>query len=230
MVTVIPIISVVIGILLGAVISFISFQYKERKSCRERLNKSLFNLLSVWASIVVNSTIHSDLLKDALVNALKRKFPNERMPDNFTDELAKGLRGMFPVVDQHELYNKYHASVESLAEIDPLLAFQLSNNKFLIDYLKTLHEFSIKEESDEKSGVFLDSFSSFAYKESMLEFEKDLLKLSRLLGKKQECEVKERIANKKKKMTKIPDADMDEYVSQVFDPAIKKIVGSTNVA
>ncbi|MCG6414136.1 hypothetical protein, partial [Vibrio fluvialis] len=131
MVAIIPIISVVVGILLGAVISFISFQYKERKSSRERLNKSLFNLLSVWFSVVANSAIYSDLIKDAVVSALKRKFPNEKIPDNFPEDLAKGMRGMLPVVNHDELYKKYHTSVESLADIDPLLAFQLSSNKHL---------------------------------------------------------------------------------------------------
>ncbi|MBO0215749.1 hypothetical protein J0676_19775 [Vibrio sp. Vb2880] len=225
MVTFIPIISVVIGILLGSVISFISFQYKERKSSRERLNKSLFNLLSVWSSVVVNSAIHSDLIKDAVVNALKRKYPNENIPDNFSDELAKSMRGMFPVNNHHELYEKYHTSVESLAEIDPLLAFQLSNNKFLIDYLKKLHEYSTLEQANENDGVFLDSFTNFAYKESMQEFENDLIKLSLLLGKKQVQEVKKRIERKKQKMAKIPDADMDEYIDQVLEPALKKIAG-----
>ncbi|HFQ4946524.1 TPA: hypothetical protein ACGUVO_004617 [Vibrio vulnificus] len=230
MVAIIPIVSVVIGILLGAVISFISFQYKERKSNRERLNKSLFNLLSVWSSVVVNSAIHSDLIKDAVVNALKRKYPHERIPDNFSEELDKEMRGLFPVVNHHELYEKYHTSVESLAEIDPLLAFQLSTNKYLIDYLKKLHEYSALDKTDENSGVFLDSFTSFAYKESVQEFENDLIKLSQLLGKKQVREVKKRIERRKQKMAKVLDADMDEYVNQVFEPALKKIAGNRKIA
>ncbi|MCG6389443.1 hypothetical protein K6U51_12895 [Vibrio fluvialis] len=230
MVAIIPIISVVVGILLGAVISFISFQYKERKSSRERLNKSLFNLLSVWFSVVANSAIYSDLIKDAVVSALKRKFPNEKIPDNFPEDLAKGMRGMLPVVNHDELYKKYHTSVESLADIDPLLAFQLSSNKHLVDYLKKLHERSALEENNEISDIFLDSFTSFAYKESMHEFEKDLIKLSRLLGKKQEQEVKSRIERAKQRMAKVSDADMDELVNQVFDPALKRIADSTKVA
>lgn len=229
MIAIIPIVSVVVGVLLGAVISFISFQYKERKSNRERLNKSLFNLLSVWSSVVVNSAIHSDLIKDAVVDALKRKFPHEKIPDNFAEDLAKGMRGMLPIVNQHELYEKYHTSVESLAEIDPLLAFQLSSNKNLIDYLKKLHEYTTLEEADENTGVFLDSFTSFAYKESMQEFESDLIKLSRLLSKKQEQDVRNRIDRKKQRMVKIPDADMDEYINEVFDPALKKIVSHTKI-
>lgn len=230
MATIIPIISVVVGILLGAVISFVSFQYKERKSNRERLNKSLFNLLSVWSSVVVNSAIYSDLIKDSLIDALKRKFPNEVIPNNFEDELATGMRGMFPVSNNKELYEKYHTSIESLAEIDPILAFHLSSNKFLVDYIKKLHELPLLENTDENDGIFLDSFTRFAYQESMRDFESDLIKLSRLLGKKQEQEVKDRIERTKRKMAKIPEEDMDEYLSQVIVPALNKVASATNIA
>ncbi|EIZ1317398.1 hypothetical protein MOU92_004182 [Vibrio parahaemolyticus] len=219
------IISVVLGAFLGSVISFIAFHYKERKAEKEKLNQSLFRLLSVWQHLSMSHFIASDSYAEAIVAGLKRKYPNERIPASLASEMSKGIMEYLPIGNNSELYDKYHDSIESLSLLDPILAFKLSSNRVLVEYLKLLHE---QPADSPQTQAFLTSFTNFAYKESIAEFENDLVTISKRAGRASAKVVQSKIAKKQKRMTNISESDIDQYINLVFDPAVQRVIEQTN--
>tara|TARA_R110000764_G_scaffold199956_1_gene285284 strand:- start:274 stop:948 length:675 start_codon:yes stop_codon:yes gene_type:complete len=221
----IPIISIVIGAFLGSIISFVSFRHKERKAVHSKLNQSLFGLLSVWNEISASSFLLSEEYVDAYISGIKRKLPNEVIPEGFKSDMSIYLLKLMPINNGNELYGKYNMSVDDLSMIDPLLAFELSNNTFLVGFLKKINEHSFDDpNSDDPNFVaFKSSFTNLAYKESLEVFEKDLVTLSKRVNKKTMNGVKRKIAEKHQRMRKISDKDMDDMMAQILDPVLKKI-------
>ncbi|WP_274882984.1 hypothetical protein [Vibrio harveyi] len=219
------IISVALGAFLGSLISFIAFHYKERKAEKEKLNHSLFRLLSVWQNLSMSQFIVSDSYAEAIVAGLKRKYPNEVIPDNLAAEMSKGIMECAPIGKQSELYDKYHDSIESLAQIDPILAFKLSTNRVLVEYLKLLHDIPA---DNVEAQAFLSSFKSFTNKESLADLEQDLLIISKRISRITAKEVKQKIEKIRKRMLSIPESDIDQYINLVIDPAIKKATQQAN--
>ncbi|PJE53534.1 hypothetical protein [Marinomonas sp. BSi20584] len=219
------IISVVLGAFLGSLISFIAFHYKERKAEKEKLNQSLFRLLSVWQNLSMSQFIASDSYAEAIVAGLKRKYPNEAIPDNLAVEISKGIMEYVPIGKQSELYDKYHDSVESLAQIDPMLAFKLSSNRVLVEYLKILHDIPTESAEDQ---AFLSSFKSFTNKESLSDLEQDLLVVSKRVSRVTSKEVKQKIEKLRERVRNIPKSDIDEYINLVVVPVIEKAKQQAN--
>lgn len=208
-----------LGAFLGSLVSFIAFHYKERKAEKEKLNQSLFRLLSVWQNLSMSQFIASELYAEAIVAGLKRKYPNEVIPDNLAVEMSKGIMEYVPIGKQSELYDKYHDSIESLAQIDPILAFKLSTNRLLIEYLKILHDIPA---GSAEAQAFLSSFKLFTNKESLTDLEQDLVVISKRVSRVTAKEVKQKINKIQERMLNIPDSDIDEYINLVIEPAIKK--------
>ena len=83
------IIAVILGVLIGGVISFVSFQYKERKETREKINESLYHLLEIWNLIGMIKFVQSDAYHNALISRIKFKFPKEIITEATEKDLKK---------------------------------------------------------------------------------------------------------------------------------------------
>ncbi|OCH07462.1 hypothetical protein A6E09_17550 [Aliivibrio fischeri] len=217
--------SVIVAASVGGLISFIAFHYKDKKHVKEKFNESLFNLLSVWTSISMINFLYSEEYKKALLEGIKRKFPYENVPDNYLDSMMGKMKVMVPVIAQEELYLMYNKSILELANIEPLLAFRLSSNQFLLKYLKAI-EVNADLENEPNMDLFLESFSKFTHKNSLKELESDLLELAKRSGRSNYKEIKLHINKIKSRSNTIEDSLIDDYLKQVIDPVIKKITSN----
>lgn len=213
-------ISVIVGAMIGALISMVSFHYKERKLLKEKFNASLFRLLSVWKNMAIYQFVMSESYGIAIVEGLKRKYPKEHIPKNLAPDMQRSIMQTMPLEDHNELYEQYLNSIEELSLVDPMLAFKLSSNRELIVYLRFLRD---KFPDDAHSKELLLSFANFTYEDAIVEFEQDLITISRKISWSSARQVKEKICRRQQRMKNIPDDEIDKYIEQVFDPVVQKV-------
>lgn len=215
--------AVIIGGILGAAISLVAFIFRSRRERKSQINEALFQLLGVWRGVFVGNTVTSDAFFKATIQGLRRRYPNENIPDELADAIKEAAVANLPKIigiEGGSLAEAYEESVGSLSHIFPVKAHKLLGNTHLIGYIHRVDKW-IPE--SEKAGVepALASMRASTYKDAFKELEGDLLYLAWKSGPFCWLEVRSLVKRNKEKMESIPGEFIDEYVETVFVPLIE---------
>jgi len=148
-------VNTIVGILLGAFISWAAYAYKTRDEKRQVLNKALFSILRVWKSLIFSSLIGSVDFEKITSDVIAEKFPDEA--DRVNEELLSMKEKAFrDEIFSHYADNDgftietYKKALADIALFDPLLAFQISSIPNLIKVLNSYDEYFDEHKSNEE--------------------------------------------------------------------------------
>ncbi|WMN59946.1 hypothetical protein NI389_00510 [Pseudoalteromonas xiamenensis] len=222
----IKIISVIVGAILGGLISSAGFLLRTKREIKEKVNESLFQLLEVWSLVAMLKFSNSDSFSKQLVEEIKVRFPAENIGENEKDIIMQGMVKSIPMMmgnreslDGHSL-EAYKSSVKELAKIYPMLAFDLNKNDMLINLLSYIDTIASDQISSSEEAL-LSNMKAFMFTEALSDLESGLLELSKLSGKKTKKDVEQRIARINKRLEKLPSSAFDEYIDSVIAPLVQ---------
>lgn len=223
----IEIISVIVGALLGGAASAIGFYFKNKREEREKINEALFQLLETWSLISLVKVISSEKCYTKLINRIQETFPHESISEKDRSVIKTGmvqslpiLTGMTAGIDGQYL-SKYQSSVNDLAKIHPLLAFDLNRNNILIRLLGAIDKLAADNHPETNNDLNVSNLKNFMLDEAITSLESDLLKISSVSGRANKRKTRTRIINNQNKLNKIPDDIFDDYINAVIAPAIQ---------
>ena len=224
----VKIVSVVIGAMLGGAISAASFYAKNRKEVREKINEALFQLLEVWSLIAMIRIIGSEKFHSMLISRIKANFPHENIGKKEEDSIRDGMVKALPLLTGMEesrfdsrFIDKYQKSVNELARIYPLLAFNLNRNQMLIQFLGALDKQASESPMNEGDLAVLESAQDFMLSESLEELEADLVILASSSGYRNKKATKATINRLKSKLNSMPSEIFDAYIEKVIAPLVQ---------
>ena len=224
----VKIIAVVVGALLGGAISTASFYLKNRKEVKEKINESLFHLLEVWSLLAIIRVSSSDKFHSVLVDRIKERFPHEKIGENEKALIKEGMIKALPLLTGMESSDfdnsfliKYKSSVNELAKLYPLLAFDLNRNQMVINFLGSLDKLASESPLNEVDSAMLDSSREIMLGKSFENLESDLITLASSSGYRNKKETKLYIGKTKSRLKNIPSDIFDAYIEKVIGPAIQ---------
>lgn len=218
--------SVIIGALIGAIISLIAFQYKERKGRIELINISLFHLLDVWKTLAIAGFMLSDSFMQKLVDRIKARFPQENISKEDETELKRSLISAIPAIilagradDMGSLASSYNESIKKLATIIPIMAYQLQGNVFLLAFLNALEKIPATPEEKEAMQQIMSQLHSLMYIETCSQLEDDLKYLAFKSGVLTWISTRRYIAETKERRVQLESVEtVDSIIDQFVDP------------
>tara|TARA_Y100000296_G_C5176296_1_gene260278 strand:+ start:486 stop:1205 length:720 start_codon:yes stop_codon:yes gene_type:complete len=224
----VKIIAVVVGALLGGAISTAGFYFKNRKEVKEKINESLFQLLEVWSLLAMIRVISSDKFYSVLIDRIKAHFPHEKIDENESELIKEGMIKALPLLTGMEaggfdssFLHKYKSSVNELAKIYPLLAFELDRNQMLINILGSIDKLASEPLKSEGEIAMLGSIRELMLGESFEGFESDLIALASSSGYRNKKKTKLQIYKIKSRLTRMPSDVFDAYIEKVIAPAVQ---------
>ncbi|MFO6421402.1 hypothetical protein ACLBKS_14480 [Hylemonella sp. W303a] len=108
-----------LGVLLGAAITGAGSVWKDRQARKRSIARALSELLEVR---------HQMNAIDLVIRELRR---HVSLPAEFSIVLGNMLKEIFPI--DPDIHKRYNDSISSLAEVDPVLAFQLRSKDRILD-------------------------------------------------------------------------------------------------
>lgn len=220
--------SVILGAVIGGVISFCSFHYKSRIEVKGKVNEALFHLLEVWSLIGAMHFVQSEQFFNKFIERIKVKFPREKFNNRDLDNFKKSMAKSSPLLlDMHSTgdgfyIDKYTSAVSALAPIYPIHAFELSKNQMLTKFINSFDALVAEEEITESDEIIISRMKNLFNSESFIKFENDLRSLSKKSGISNHRAVCKHIASTKNRMQKIPNKILDEYLNHVIAPLIQE--------
>ncbi len=223
----IKIVAVILGALLGALISLIGFTYKSRLEVKIKVNTAIFHLLEVWSLIGMTKSLQSEDFASKFISRIKVKFPKENIGKDAEIEIISGIQDAIPLIVEPKLggddyWASYSAAVNDIASIYPIYAYQLNKNQMLIRYLKSVDSLMAKHEASEIDEIMIESVKNYANQGAFDEFEKDLKNLSKKLGFFRSRELIDFIGDIKNRVSELPEDVFDTYIDSVFVPAVQE--------
>lgn len=216
-----------IGTLLGGLIGVFSLHYKLRVETKGKINIALFHLLEVWSLLGTVSAAQSEIFFNKLFEQFKLRFPKENLTEADMENMKIGAAKVVPVLmgaqslgDDFYL-DKYTAAVNDLAEIYPVQAFELNRNQALIRFLKGMDSFLITEEITESDRILVEGMTNLFQGDSLVEFENDLISLSKKSGLGNQIAVRRYVNRVKNRIQNIPESVFSEYIERVFAPMVQ---------
>lgn len=222
------IVTVVLGALLGALISLISFTYKSRLEIKMKVNATMFHLLEIWSLIGMTRVLQGEEFSVKLISRIKFRFPEENISKEAEDAIIAGMQGAIPLLVEsqqggEDYLASYSSAVSDLAPIYPIHAYQLNKNQMLIRYLKGVDSMMTNLEVTEVDKIMVSRVKQYANKEAFDEFEKDLKDLSKKTGFLSSREFVKFIDKIKNKVNDIPDDVFDTFIDTVLAPAVQEV-------
>jgi len=184
----------VFGVVVGWLLYEISFWWRTRHEDKKKLKEILYNLLEVF-----NITYKLNNMEPA-IKAIIREITQKLPQDCQAEEAKKMLQGplinvlnekVFPFLynDFDKAIKKYDESIKSLANIDPILAYQLSGKSSLTESFNLIKDFinnifknypieNIKEFEKEASKTF----HPLIFKKLLDDLEGDIKIISKKIG------------------------------------------------
>ncbi len=140
----------------GWLLNELSYYFRCRREDKKKLKEVLFNLLDIWHLMKANNP---DLVVQITIDKLTGRFPDAFRNKEallfwkpFYQDFADGLMQQIVNKEISGIKERYEISVNSLAEIDPLLAHRLSGKLSVQDYFETFNE-----RLNNVKNVFLDA-------------------------------------------------------------------------
>jgi len=126
----IPIIAALAGTLVGALIKELASFYRAYREDHRILKIVLFNQLDVWYEV---KRCDTGPLILTYFERIKQRLGSEGASTEQIDELLEKVRPEFEALlrkvkigEPEKLQQRYQASVDNLAQVDPILAYKLS--------------------------------------------------------------------------------------------------------
>ena len=119
--------SVIIGVFLGSLLSWIGHIFKTRAETKAKVNSALFHLLEIWTVIGAAKLINEDKFSEKLISEIKESFPKENITPEIESEIKSGLEQSMPIwlgvkPDTEPKYlSKYIEAKKELALMEKLL-------------------------------------------------------------------------------------------------------------
>lgn len=131
------------------------------------------------------------------------------------------LTGMKATSFDSSFLDKYKTSVNELAKIYPLLAFDLNRNQMLINFLNSLDKLASEAPMNDGELAMLDNSREFMLGESFKDLEADLIRLASSSGYLNKKKTKLHIYSLKRRLNCMPKDVFDGYIEKVIGPAIQ---------
>ena len=241
----------VIGILVGAALNGAGFLFKSRTEEKKIINHNIFNLFQIWHIVLVLEKFDSEKFSSLYLNKIKGLFPDQSLSEKQQKELHAYCSQFFNQFIMESLKaidvgfkNNFLAGVLELSKVSPVLAYELSNNRYikdLLDHFDTLINTACKQPNNNYSINNMEGFENgfqagvqASKKWITKDFSKDLQKdISRLSFDSGiliwiSCKRKIRRKNKKyddKKMNEV----LDQYIEEAVKPLLIKILQDSKV-
>ena len=145
--TVIPVVSTLIGVILGWLLNELRDHFRVRRDNRRIVNSVLFNLLEIRFFL---SRTELDKFTKKVIDYLKQKFPNEIPKD--IQSIINQIFNIFLqtiIAEKHSvaiksIESKYNDSIKELSKIYPILAYKVGGKLSLYNYLEYLKDYTEK--------------------------------------------------------------------------------------
>lgn len=229
----IELLSVIVGAALGAVISSVSYLLKANSHKKEKINRTLFHLLQIWSLIGITKTLQGESFHNTLVDQFRKVFPKEKISNDEVNKIKAGLHDAVLLVHSKtpissDYLEKYLESINELAPILPLHAYQLEKNKLLIKFLEGIDDIAGKEASDTDQDV-LSRIKHYLYSDAFVEFEKDLKALAKKAGYFNFRKMTTFLDNRKSILNESQETQIREYLVTVIGPAVQQHYDSLGI-
>lgn len=183
-----------VSIIIGWFLNELSYHFRARGEKEKQLKEVLFNLLEIWYLI---KFIDVDFIKAAIeiyISRLNDKFPEIQNNKEVANMLEPLLHQMLqelvpPIVPQNieKMKERYQCTIDSLSKVDPLMAYRLSNNPEIYNYLSSLDDRLEKMKSvitnldmtvDKNKLASITTFKSIIAKKMISILEEDISAIS----------------------------------------------------
>jgi len=181
----------IIAIVVGWILNEFSYWFRIRREDKKKLKKVLYNLLETF-HLLLSSNIESyvEILSQKMVKTLPEENQSEETKQflnqiylNFMQEYLNPI-----IFDRlNKIKDNYKSSINSLAQIDPILAYMISDKTAIIDYFNKVEKWNsdfYKKFSEEgieeqrKNKFALDQIKSDLTSEEIKELRRDILIIS----------------------------------------------------
>ena len=187
--------NIIIGTLLGALISSIGYLYNRRSEKKKVLNKALFSLLELWWQLNKVSNINLLNVIEIAKERLQKEKPNltiGELPVELINKLSRLLKNYYIQNDYNlksdTLENVFQQTLTEICNYSPILAFDLNKNHSLKnvltkfdDYMKlVIDEFQIESPEDisKLNKTITDQLVDTLMIDTLKTLEKDIKKLA----------------------------------------------------
>jgi hypothetical protein len=241
---VIGVIGVIAGTLMGSLLSGFGHILKSRSEAKKVINQNIFNLFQMWHLVAIFEKVSIDNLSELYIKKIKEHLSNDVIPENQDTEfknfcayiLTQILNSVFKKIDT-PFKDQYFKAVLELAKFSPVMAHDLSNNRYTNELLNQCDEFyqsiynqNISTDPSEEEIKFYNDFyfgmiagKEWATKDFSRDLQRDILKLSWKSGIRTWVSSifkirKRRIKLQDKKIKEF----LDKYIQEVVKPLINK--------
>lgn len=219
------------GIILGFLLSQLGDYLRATREDKRVLRQVLFNQMDIWVEIKKADveTLLPLLLEKFHQGLLKRGAPSTEVNAVFANvlgpliELFKSLKLAAP----ENLKERYQDSVNQLAKVDPLLAYQLSGrprtdlNEIVDTFIEKASQLEAETTQNGSNPEAVFRFSSFiktyGLKKMLGNMEADLMDVARAIG----YLTKRRIRRRVNELTIRLSEDVEDIVDQFLDSLVQ---------
>ena len=219
-----------LGVVIGWFLSQLGEQFKVLREDKRRIKKTIFYLLEVRHHLAILIDVDKSLRK--YISILRKKFPR-MFPITVSDDEIVSIISIFlngvlqgrPLITEDDLKNlnsNYTKSIESLSEIDPILAFRLYGRQNVQPMLKDFAQRmkgSVSQlnnnpnDAAEVDKVF-EKISPSVLNELLGDLNEIILSLAKKIDRKTYKESKHRLAFTKETFTKDQELFLEKIVNQ----------------
>ncbi|OAN64194.1 hypothetical protein A8B79_12670 [Balneola sp. EhC07] len=229
--------SIIIGAIIGAFISSISYYFKRRQEHKKKLNKILFTMLEIWGIVYLISKIDEQDLLDQYQKFLRKKGVDVSYSDeensiinyalkefrNHLLEQRKNLSGK----DLQKIYNE---AIQEISFSYPILAYEMNKDRGLEKVLnfadqyfeKANQAFDFESEEELKFWQNVKQYFKSKIAEDILGSLEDDIKNIAWKSSYNNWFKARKIINRKKNQVILSDNFMEENMQEII-----KMVAST---
>lgn len=222
-----------IAVLFGALLSSSGFLYRASREQKKLLNSVLYHLLEIWYAVRVSATIDTTRIRQILLDAVQRNFPDVVISESDKAEVDKMIAPiMSNLIQSFEISSLnpgYYKAIEQLSVEEPVLAFELSGNKdlkTLLMHIDTLMSEVSQVDADEKAKKIADKsrewLSEHIHQEAINDLSRDIKRIARRVGISRWLKVSLKLRKSSKKaeseLTKTIDKFLDEFFAVLKHP------------
>ena len=225
--TIIPVLAALAGALVGGLITEIRQWMQLRRDNGRTLNRVLYTQLEVWHTVLKTDP---EPVVAALAEIITTRFhlaeTDVRAILN-DDKLRALMKQLSPTTVTGELELKYQTAVDSLADVNPVLAFRLNGRPELTRYATKwkasvedwLQQISAPDSDNRLLTSFQLIFEDRARVRLLESLEGDIVDVALLLGTQTSKRVRKTIARAREGLDDVAIADLRAVLDQVLSGA-----------
>lgn len=213
-----------IGAAITLIIGAVNAWFKKKSERREKMNSSLFFLLEIHHFLHSLKHLYDEDFSLKMVNKIKQEHDDEDLDSKV---LLPFLRaGMACTVNSSfvstpDFKKTYYEAIQKLAEIEPVLAFEISSKDQIITSVNTIH-LLLKKASPETEEVLMNILASQMFSEAIDSLNYDIQILSKKAGFKTHYTVKEKLRAVNSKFKSLTNEEFEQFYEDNLLPMIDK--------